>query len=98
MVRHLRRALQLVPIKGATIHRALERAEEHDREELSIAEALQPDVEEQPSIAFIRRVFRLKAEGQRRSNKVDDDKGQEVEHQLVKAGRAGRLRVIVAID
>ena len=53
----------LVPVEGLAVDGALEGLEENDREDLAIGEALQPDVEEQPAIAFVGGMTALQAEG-----------------------------------
>ena len=46
-------ALQLVPGKLASFERALQGLEQHDRKQLPVGEALQPDLAEQPGIFFV---------------------------------------------
>ncbi len=95
--RHLGRSFQLVPVEGASIDSPLHRLEEHQRKELTIRKPLQPDVEQQPPVAFVRRVPPLQAEGQGRSDEVDDQKGQEEGQQLLEVRGIGRLRMEVAV-
>ena len=62
---HLGGALDLVPVEGLAVDGALERLEQHDREDLAVGEALQPDVEEQPAVALVGGMTALQAEGHR---------------------------------
>ena len=77
LLRHLRCALDLVPIEGAAVDSALDGLEQHDRKDLPIGEALQPDVEEQPAVATVRRVLPFERESERRSDEIDDEEGRE---------------------
>ena len=95
---HLGGALDFVPVEGLAVDGALERLEQHDGEKLAVGEALQPDVEEQPAVALVGGVTPLQAEGHRGGDEVDEQEAKEVDHQLFKAGRGGRFRVVVAID
>jgi len=60
--------------------------EQNDGEDLAIGEALQPDMEEKPAIAFVGGVATFKAEGDGRGDKVNKQEGAEVYEQLFKAG------------
>ena len=95
---HLGGALDLVPVEGLAVDGALERLEEHDGEDLAVGEALQPDVEEQPAVAFVGGMAALQAEGDRRGDEVDEQEAEEVGQQLFKAGRGGGFGVVVAVD
>ncbi len=64
LLRHLRGAFELVPGERPAVDGPLERLEQHQRKDLAIGEALQPDVEEQPSVAFVRGVAALEREGE----------------------------------
>ena len=54
-----------------------------DGEELAVGEALDPDVEEQPGVAFAGGVFALEREGEGGGGEVDDEEGEEEGEQLV---------------
>ena len=49
---HGRRSIQLVPGEMPALKRALDRLEQHHREQLPICEALQPHVTQQPHVAL----------------------------------------------
>ena len=85
LLRHLRSAFELVPVEGASVNGALQRLEKHERENLPVRETLQPDVEEQPAIAFVCRVTPFEGEGQDRRDEVDEQEGEEVNQQPRKA-------------
>ena len=91
-------ALQFIPAEGLAVDSALEGLEEDDGEELAVGKALQPDVEEEPAIAFVGWVAALEREGRRGGDKVDDHEGEEVESQLVEIVGRGGDGVIVAVD
>src|SRR5271154_6780281 len=86
---HLGGAVELVPGEGLAVDGALDGLEEDDREDLAIAEALDPDVEEQPAVTLAGRVLALEGERQCRGDEVDHHKGQEEAEQLVEAGGGG---------
>lgn len=96
--RHLRRTFELVPIERFAVDRALQGLEEHDGEDLAVAEALNPYVDQQPRVAAAGRVFALECEGQRRREKVDDEEGGEEGEQFVEAVGRGRFGVEVLVD
>src|SRR5690348_10081853 len=98
MRRELRCPLDLLPVERPPFQRALDRPEQHDREQLPVREALQPDVEQQPPVSTIRRMPPLQAERQHRRDEVDDQKRQEVRQQLLKTRRVGRARVEVTVQ
>src|ERR1700690_426883 len=95
---HLRCPLQLVPVEGPSINRPLHRLEQHQRKQLAIGKPLQPYMEQQPAIPFVSRMFPLQAEGQRRSNKIDDQERQKEGQQFLEVSRIGSLGVKVAVD
>ena len=45
-------AFELVPVEGLAVDGTLYRLEQDNREKLAVSEALDPDVEEQPAIAY----------------------------------------------
>lgn len=63
--RHLCRAVKLVPVEGFAVDGAFDRLEEDDREDLAVGEALDPDVEEKPAVAFAGGVLAFEREGKR---------------------------------
>ena len=69
---HLGRTVELVPGEGFAVDGALDGAEEDDGEELAVAEALDPDVEEQPGVALAGGVFAFEGEGEGGGEEVDD--------------------------
>ena len=95
---HLGCALDLVPVERLAVDGALESFGEHDGEDLAISKALQPDVKEQPAVAFVGGVASFEAEGDGRGNEVDEQKRAEVREQLFEAGGRSGLRMVVAID
>src|SRR5580692_4434235 len=98
LCRHLGRAFQLVPVEGPSIDGSFHRLEKHQRKQLPIGEALQPDVKQQPSIAFVRGVLSFQTEGQGRRDEVDDQKGEEESQQFLEISSVGRLRVEVTVE
>ena len=95
---HLGGALDLVPVEGLAVDGALEGLEEHDGKHLAVGEALQPDVEEQPAVAFVGGMAALQAEGDRRGDEVDEQEAEEVDQQLFEAGGGSGFGVVVAVD
>src|ERR1700733_14440437 len=95
---HLCGALDLVPVEGLAVDGALERFEEHDGEYLAVGKALQPDMEEQPAVAFVGGVTTLERECRRRGDEVDDEETEEVNHELFEAGRRGCFRMVMAVE
>ena len=72
--------------------------EEDDGEELAVGEALNPDVEEEPAVAFAGGVFALEGEGEGGGSEVDDQEGEEEGEQLVEAVGRGSFGVEVLVD
>ena len=95
---HLGGALELVPVEGLAVDGALHGLEQDPGEELAIGEALDPDVEEQPGVAFAGGVFALEREGECGGGEVDDEEREEEDEQLDEVGGAGGLGVEVLVD
>ncbi len=95
---HFAGALELVPAKGFAIDGALDGAEEDPGEELAVGEALDPDVDEQPGIAFTGGVFALEGEGEGGGGEVDEEEGTEEDEELDEVGGAGGFGVEVFVD
>src|SRR6202790_98447 len=95
---YCRRALQFVPGESAALQRSLQSLEEHDRKQLAIGEALQPDLAEQPPVFFVVGTAALQREGNCRSDKVDHQEGEEKQHQLVEAGGIGGVGMEMFLD
>jgi len=85
LFRHLGGAFEFVPVEGFAVDGPLDGLEEDDGEDLAVGEALDPDVDEEPGVAFAGGMFALEREGEGRGEEVDDEKGGEEEEQLVEA-------------
>ncbi len=55
-------------------------------------------MKQQPTVALVAGVARLQQKGQRRREKIDHQKRQEINDQFLETRRAGRLRMEVPID
>jgi len=55
-------------------------------------------VEEEPAVALVGGMTTLEAEGGRRGDEVDDEKAEEVNHELLETGRGGCFWVVMAVD
>ena len=64
-------AFELVPVEGLAVDGALDGLEQDNGEKLAVGEALDPDVEEQPAIAFACRMLALEGERERGRGEVD---------------------------
>ncbi len=95
---HLCGALEFVPIEGFAVDGALDRLEQNDGEDLAVSESLQPDVEEQPSVALVGGVAALQRKAMARGDKVDEQKCAEVGEQLFEARGGSGFGMVVAID
>ena len=82
---HLGGALEFVPVEGFAVDGALEGLEQDDGEDLAIGEALEPDVEEQPTVALVGRVAAFEAKGDGGRDEIDQQEGAEVGEQLFQA-------------
>ena len=82
---HFGGAFEFVPVEGFAVDGSLDGLEEDDGEDLAVGEALDPDVDEEPSVAFAGGVFAFEREGEGRGEEVDDEEGCEEEEQLVEA-------------
>ena len=82
-------AVELVPGEGLAVDGALQGLEEDDGENLAVGEALDPDVEEEPSVALVGGVAALQREGQRGGNEVEKQEAHKEDKQLFKAGGGG---------
>src|SRR3984957_20908477 len=98
LCRHLGRTFQLVPVERPSVNGPLHGLEKHQRKQLAISKALQPDVEQQPAVALVSGMPPLQAEGQGRSNEVDNQEGEKEGQQLLEVRRVGRLGVEVAVN
>lgn len=85
LFRHHCSAFKFVPVEGFAVDGSLDGFEEDDGEDLAVGEALDPDVDEEPGVAFAGGVFALEREGEGRGEEVDDQEGREEEEQLVEA-------------
>lgn len=85
LFRHHCSAFKFVPVEGFAVDGSLDGLEEDDGEDLAVGEALDPDVDEEPGVAFAGGVFALEREGEGRGEEVDDQEGREEEEQLVEA-------------
>jgi hypothetical protein len=88
----------LSQLKGLPSMARLSGLEQHHREDLAVGEALQPDVEQQPAVAFVGGVAALQREGHRRGDEVDEQEAAEVEQQLLEGWRRGGFGVVMAVD
>ena len=95
---HLGGAVELVPVEGFAVDCALDGAEEHPREELAVGETLNPDVDQQPGVAFAGGVFAFQQEGERGGGEVDEQEGEEEGQELVEVGGAGGFGMEVFVD
>src|ERR1700760_3914052 len=75
--RHLRGAVEFFPVEGLAVDGALHCPEQYHGEELAVGEALDPDVEEEPAVAFAGGVFAFEGEGEGGGGEVDDEEGEE---------------------
>ena len=69
--RELGGSVQLVPGEGLAINCALNRLEQHNREQLPVSKSLDPDVHQQPCVSLAGRMLSLQCKGQRRSQEVN---------------------------
>ena len=95
---HTGGALQFVPGKAAAFHGALERLDQHQREQLAVGEALQPDVAQQEEVAFSAGLLPLQSEGYGRGDEINHHEQREVNYQPLEAGRIGRFRMEIFVD
>src|SRR5579883_1427308 len=91
-------ALNLVPGEAPAFDGALKRLEQHQRKQLAIGEALQPNVAEEEKVAATAGLPSLEGEGDRGSDKVDHHEQREVDDELVEVSRVGRLRMTILVD
>ena len=82
---HCGGALEFVPVEGLAVDGTLDGLEEDDGEELAVGEALDPDVEEQPAVAFACGVLALEGKCQGGCGEIDYQKRYEESQQLVEA-------------
>src|SRR5215469_5287210 len=73
---HLGGAFQLVPVEGLAVDGAFDGLEQDNGEKLAVGESLDPDVEEEPAIAFAGRMLALEGEGECGGGEVDYEKRQ----------------------
>src|SRR5436305_5568727 len=79
-------ALEFVPGKGPAINGALQSFEQHQRKQLAIGKALQPNLAQQPDIFFHAGLAALQRKGNERGDEVSDEKDDEEQRQLFNAG------------
>ncbi len=72
---HLRGAFEFVPVEGFAVDGAFHGLEEDIAEELAVSEALYPDVDQEPGVAFAGGVFALEEEGEGGGGEVDEQEG-----------------------
>src|SRR5581483_12000610 len=76
-------ALQFIPGKLSAFKRPLQRLQQNHGEQLSVGEALQPNVAEQPEILMSARLPSFESESDGGRDEVDHQKQSEVHHQLM---------------
>jgi len=62
---HFGGALEFFPVEGLAVDGALDGSEEDEGEKLSVGEALEPYVEEEPAVALVGGMAALELEGDR---------------------------------
>src|ERR1700743_2177198 len=88
-------AFEFVPVEGFAVDGSFDRFEEDDREQLAVGEALNPDMEEKPAVAFAGRMFAFEGKGESRGCKVDYEEGGKEGEEFVKAVGGGGFGVEV---
>src|SRR5579875_3128816 len=83
---HLGGAFELVPVEGLAVNGALDRFQQDIAKELAIGEALHPDVDQQPGVAFAGGVPTFQQEGKGGCREVDQEEGEKEGQELVEIG------------
>src|SRR6266704_2233814 len=90
-------ALNFVPCEGRAFRSALNRFEQHQREELTVREALQPDLAQYPRVFARIRSASLQRERYCRGYEVDDEERSKEDDHSLEICRISGFRVEISL-
>src|ERR1700691_1398683 len=90
---HFGGAFQFVPGEALAFDGALHRSEQHDRKQLTVGEALQPYLTQQPAVFSGFGLAALQGERDSGGDEINNQKGGKEHQEPLEAGRVGGIRM-----